>query len=135
MSAVTHSALALTIAAVLGAAGTAGAQPRTTVTTSASGATTVQVAPAAEPGTTVKPVTVNPQAAQQGRVVSSTNAPPLSSPDFTAEDAQAPPKAISLGGTAAAGSQKVAPRPPPGGLPASIDPGPARSDVGVTKVF
>ena len=127
---------------LVGAATTAGAQVRP-ANPNKGAAPAGQPAPAgapgapgttATPGTTVNPVTVQPQTTPQGRVVSSTDATSITSPNYSAGDAADPPRAVSLGGNAAAGVQSVVPS-PPSGLPASMDPGPKRSDLGVTTVF
>jgi hypothetical protein len=99
-----------------------------------------QPVPPGQPGapgtgtTTVNPVTVEPQTTPQGKVVSSTDATSLQSPDYSDKDAQPPPRAVSLGHNAAAGVQTVTPT-APAGLPASLDPGPQRSEIGVTAAF
>jgi hypothetical protein len=121
-------------------AASAGAQTRNTVT-SGTLPPAGQPAPAGAPGApgtgtgnTVNPVTVQPQVTPQGRVVSSTDATSITSPNYSPDDAAPPPRAVSLGGNAAAGVQTVTPS-PPSGLPASMDPGPKRSEIGVTTVF
>jgi hypothetical protein len=88
----------------------------------------------APPAPTVGGVTVEPPAQQKGRVVSSTDAAPLQSPNYTDEDAQPAPRAVSLGGSTAAGVRAIDTA-PPAGLPASMDPGPPRASIGVTTVF
>ena len=56
-------------------------------------------------GDTVQGVTVRPEARPQGRVVASTDAAPLTSPDFTAADAAPPPLAFSVARGVAFGAQ------------------------------
>jgi hypothetical protein len=90
------------------------------------------VTPGAAPS--VGGVTVQPQATPQGRVVSSTDATSLTSPNYSAKDAQPAPRAFSLGGNAAAGVQPADNAPVPG-LPASQAGGARHSDIGVTTVF
>jgi hypothetical protein len=117
-------ALALSLALALGGASLAAAQAQAPAPTSD-----------APPGTTVKPVTVQPKTTPKPKVVAGGDAASPTSPNYTAEDARDPPRAVSLGDKTAAGVQSVMPTQPPGGLPASIDPGPKRSDLGVTTVF
>lgn len=140
MRSVRSPAFGLSVAALLVIAAAAQAQTRSTVT-NGSQPPAGQPAPAGAPGapgtgtgTTVNPVTVQPQVTPQGRVVSSTDATSVTSPNYSADDAAPPPRAVSIGGNAAAGVQTVVPS-PPSGLPASIDPGPKRSELGVTTVF
>jgi hypothetical protein len=114
--------LAVSMAAVLAAA-PAQAQVKPPATT----------APGSE--TTVKPVTVTPSTPPQGRVVASTDAAPITSPYFTAKDAEEEPqRAISLGGNAAAGVQSVDTTTSGGFLKVNPD-GTSRTDIGVTQVF
>jgi len=56
-------------------------------------------------GDTVQGVTVRPQAPATGRVVASTDARPLTSPDFTAADAEPPPLAVKIARGVAVGAQ------------------------------
>ena len=130
-----RSVLALSIAVALGGAGAPAALAQTQGSAPSSTTTTTKSPPPAGPGTTVKPVTVQPQTTPKGKVVAGGDAASPTSPDYTADDARNPPRAVGLGKNSAAGVQSVMPTPPPGGLPASIDPGPKRSDLGVTTVF
>lgn len=59
-------------------------------------------------GDTVQGVTVRPQAPATGRVVASTEARPLTSPDFTAADAEPPPLAVAIAPGVAVGAQGAA---------------------------
>ena len=91
-----------------------------------------------QPDATVEPVIVRPEARREGRVVASTDAYPLTSPYFSAKDAQDPPLAISLGGNSTLGRQRFDNRPRLGGLLANnpeLTGNPTRSDIGVTTQF
>jgi hypothetical protein len=140
MPSVIHPIFALSIAAALAMAAPAGAQSQnqpqgpvraTRVPPPAPGSAAPNPNAA---GTTVNPVTVQPQTTPQGRVVSSTDATSITSPNYSAGDAQNPPRAIGLGGNAAAGVQGVDPA-PPSGVPASQAGNPRHSDIGITTVF
>ncbi|HTK36582.1 MAG TPA: hypothetical protein VL358_15025 [Caulobacteraceae bacterium] len=122
--------LALSIVAVAGVAGPAQAQRQP----QAGAQTQAPAAAAASAASSVAPVTVQPQTQPQGRVVSSTDAASMTSPNYSAGDAEDPPRAVSLGGAAAAGVQAADSAPLPG-LPASMAGAPKHSDVGVTTVF
>lgn len=93
-------------------------------------------APEAATSAAVSPVTVRPQ--QRGRVIASSDAASLASPDFTAADAQDPPLAVSLGGDTALGRKVVTNDPPPAGL-LRVNPdligSPLRAELAVTTVF
>ncbi|HTI66321.1 MAG TPA: hypothetical protein VL460_02110 [Caulobacteraceae bacterium] len=95
---------------------------------------------AAEPpahGSTVAPLTVRPQSEPVGRVIASSEAAPLTAPDFTAKDAQHPPLAVRIAPGAALGRQTVRSEPPPGLLRNNPDlgPDPAQAEVGITALF
>jgi hypothetical protein len=92
----------------------------------------------APPADTVRSITVTPETPQQGRVIASSDAAPLASPDFTAGDAEDAPLAVKIGDNAALGRKVVDNPPPPGGLlrtnPDLIG-DPLRGEVGVTALF
>lgn len=88
-------------------------------------------------GAPVAPLTVRPQTEPKGKVVASTAAAPMTSPDFTAEDARDPPLAVRIGPNTALGRQTPETSVPAGMLKTNPDlPGGYRTrDVGVTTVF
>jgi hypothetical protein len=103
----------------------------------------VPAAPAGGPATapptgsapTVSPLTVSPVVPGAGRVVASTDAAPLTSPDFTAKDAEAPPLAVMIAPNTALGRQSSPPSSAAGLMGANPDLRPPTTDLGVTVVF
>jgi hypothetical protein len=97
--------------------------------------------PTSAPANTVSGITVSPEIQRQGRVIASTDATSLTSPNFSAADAQDAPLAISIGQNTALGRQTVDNRPPAtaGGLlgtnPELLGIQPTRGQVGVTTVW
>jgi hypothetical protein len=111
----------------------------TSTATAVGAAKAAQAAPSPPvPSTdTVDPLTVRPETRPQGKVVASTDAASLSSPDFSAKDAEGRPLAISIGQNTALGQQSVDNTQPGGFLQVNPDVagGETRGDVGVTSVF
>ncbi|OYX32363.1 MAG: hypothetical protein B7Y99_08640 [Caulobacterales bacterium 32-69-10] len=90
---------------------------------------------------TVSGVTVTPQMRPRGKVIASSDAAPLSSPDFSAADAAPEPLAIAIAPNTALGRQVVSNRPAvnAGGLlgtnPELLGVNPNRGLLGVTTVY
>jgi hypothetical protein len=112
------------------AAQTAAAQP---------GSAAPVEAPTTAPADTLSGVTVRPDVPVQGRVVASTDATSLTSPNFSDADAQPAPLAVGVGQNTAIGRQTVDNTPPAGGIlhnnPELLGSQPTRGEVGVTSVF
>ena len=93
---------------------------------------------ASVPGETVEPVTVRPLSPREGRVVASTNARSLSSPNFGPEDATSAPLAFSLSDNSAFGAVQVDNPTPAGGFlhtNPDLARNPTSTDAGVVSVF
>jgi hypothetical protein len=99
---------------------------------------TVTAAAAAPAGDTVSGVTVRPLTQPQGKVIASTEATSLKSPNFSDAEAAPPPLALGLGDNAAVGKQSVDNTAVAGLLhnnPDLLGSSAFRTDVGVTAVF
>lgn len=84
----------------------------------------------------VSGLTVRPE--QRGTVIASSDAASLTSPDFTAADAQDPPLAVSIGKNTALGRYVVTNDPPPAGLLRTnpdLTGSPVRGEVAIVSVF
>jgi hypothetical protein len=111
-------------------------------TTQAAGAAQPVEAPTSAPAGTVSGLTVTPEVQRQGKVVASTDATSLTSPNFSVADASDKSLTIPLGDNTAAGKQVLDNRPVNGSTvgvirnnPDLLGSPPTRSDVGVTTVF
>ena len=100
----------------------------------AKAAQAAKTAPATS-GDTVEPVTVHPETQPQGRVVASTDAASLTSPNYSAKDNQEPVLAVGAGRNRALGAQKVDNTFAEGFLKVNPQGGATRTDVGVTNLF
>ena len=89
----------------------------------------------AAPDGGVEPVIVHPEAQPQARVVASTEAASLTSPDFSARDDQDPLLAVRAGRNRAFGAQSVDNTVAEGFLKVNPRGGATRTDVGLTSVF
>ncbi|HTI67210.1 MAG TPA: hypothetical protein VL460_06650 [Caulobacteraceae bacterium] len=100
---------------------------------------TTAPAPIPAPADAVAGVTVTPQTQRPGKVVASTSAASLSSPNFSETDAQDKPLAVAIGDNTALGRKMVDNTPAAGGLlhnnPELQGSQPTRGDVGVATVF
>ena len=92
-------------------------------------------APAPRPADTVETLTVSPESTPKGRVVASTAAASLTSPNYSAEQAKDQPMAVGLGGNASVGAQKVDNTHAEGFLKVNPQGPVRRTDVGLTNVF
>lgn len=103
------------------------------------GAAAAVEVPTVAPADTVSGLTVRPDLPRQGKVIASTSATSLTSPNFSAADAEPKPMAVAIAPNTALGKQTVDNTPPAGGLlhnnPDLLGAQPARGDVGVTMVF
>jgi hypothetical protein len=93
--------------------------------------------PAAGPATPVRPLTVQTEPPARPKVVASTDAAPLTSPDFTDKDAAPPPMAVIIAPNTAAGRITIPTGKPDGLLKANpeLNRNGLAVDVGVTTVF
>lgn len=96
-------------------------------------------APTSAPADTVSGLTVSPLTQKPGKVIASTDATSLTSPNFSVADAAKKPMAIAIGDNTALGKQTVDNTPVMAGLshnnPDILGSQPTRGDVGVTTVF
>lgn len=97
--------------------------------------------PTSAPEGTVAGITVSPEVRRQGRVIASTNATSLTSPNFSAADAEQAPMAIAIAPGTALGQRRVENRVAvnAGGLlgtnPELLGIEPTRGTIGVSSVF
>jgi hypothetical protein len=86
-------------------------------------------------GVTVEPVTVTPETPVKGKVVASTDAASLTSPNFSAKDIGERTLAVSVGHNTAVGAQSVENTHMGGFLAVNPQGDTTRTDVGFARVF
>jgi hypothetical protein len=92
-------------------------------------------APTARPAGTVEQLVVSPEVAPKPQVVASTDANPLSSPNFSAKDVVGSALSVPVGRTATLGKIVVDNHHTGGFLAVNPSGGPTRSDIGIKDAF